>query len=119
MPKQFYDGEIAKSPRISKLIEDLFAKMPVIEADRAEIVTESYRRTENEPIIMRRAKAFRAICEKLPMVIRPMELIVGSNAIAPRGCQMFPEYSYEWMYVCMYILNVWLFFLPVTGHGQV
>jgi formate C-acetyltransferase len=97
MPKQYFDGEIEKSPRIDKLIADLFAEMPVIEADRAEIVTESYRETEDEPIIIRRAKAFRAVCEKLPMVIRPMELIVGSNSIAPRGCQMFPEYSYEWM----------------------
>lgn len=97
MPKQFFDGEIEKSPRISKLIEDLFAEMPVIEADRVEIVTESYRATEEEPMIMRRAKAFQAICEKLPIVIRPLELIVGSNAIAPRGCQMFPEYSYAWM----------------------
>ena len=97
MPKQYYDGEIEKSPRIPKLIEYLFAKMPVIEADRAEIVTESYRETENEPIILRRAMAFQAICEKLPIVIRPLELIVGSNSIAPRGCQMFPEYSFEWM----------------------
>ena len=97
MPKQYYDGEIEKSPRIPKLIEYLFAEMPVIEADRAEIVTESYRATENDPIITRRAKAFQAICEKLPIVIRPLELIVGSNSIAPRGCQMFPEYSFEWM----------------------
>ena len=58
MPKQYYDGEIAKSPRISRLIDNLFADMPVIEADRAEIVTESYRETESEPIILRRAKAF-------------------------------------------------------------
>ncbi len=97
MPKQYYDGEIEKSPRIPKLIEHLFANMPVIEADRAEIVTESYKQTENQPIITRRAKAFQAICEKLPIVIRPLELIVGSNSIAPRGCQMFPEYSFEWM----------------------
>lgn len=97
MSKQFFDGEIEKSPRIPKLIEHLFAEMPVIEADRAEIVTESYRATEDEPIIMRRAKAFDAICEKLPIVIRPLELIVGSNTIAPRGCQMFPEYSFAWM----------------------
>lgn len=97
MPRQYYDGEIEKSPRIPQLIDHLFAEMPVIEADRAVIVTESYRETENEPILMRRAKAFQAICEKLPIVIRPLELIVGSNAIAPRGCQMFPEYSYAWM----------------------
>ena len=95
--KTFYDGEIAKSPRIQRLIDHLYENMPVIEADRAVILTESYKATEDEPIILRRAKAFYAICEKLPMVIRPDELIVGSNTIAPRGCQVFPEYSFEWM----------------------
>lgn len=97
MSKQYFDGELEKSPRIPKLIDHLFAQMPVIEADRAEIVTESYRASEDEPIIMRRALAFDAICEKLPIIIRPFELIVGSNTIAPRGCQMFPEYSFAWM----------------------
>lgn len=95
--KIYNDSEIIKSPRIPKLIEDLYAKLPEIEADRAVILTESYRETEDEPIISRRAKAFKAICEKLPIIIRPSELIVGSNSIAPRGCQVFPEYSFEWL----------------------
>ena len=29
--------------------------------------------------------------------IRDNELIVGSSTIAPRGCQTFPEFSYEWL----------------------
>ena len=95
--KTFYDGEIAKSPRIQRLIDHLYENMPVIEAYRAVILTESYKATEDEPIIMRRAKAFYAICEKLPIIIRPDELIVGSNTIAPRGCQVFPEYSFSWL----------------------
>lgn len=95
--KKYYDSEIAKSSRIPKLIEHLYAKLPVIEADRAVILTRVYKETENEPIIMRRAKAFRAICEELPITIRPDELIVGSNSKAPRGCQVFPEYSFEWL----------------------
>lgn len=95
--KKYYDSEIAKSSRIPKLIEHLYAKLPVIEADRAIILTKIYKETESEPIIMRRAKAFRAICEELPIIIRPDELIVGSNSIAPRGCQVFPEYSFEWL----------------------
>lgn len=94
---KFYDGDIEKSPRIPKLIEHLYANMPVIEADRAVIVTESYKETEGEPIITRRAKAFKKICEELPIIIRPDELIVGSNSQAPRGCQIFPEYSYSWV----------------------
>lgn len=95
--KTFYDGEIAKSPRIQRLIDHLYENMPVIEASRAVILTKSYQETENEPIIIRRAKAFYKICEELPIIIRPEELIVGSNTIAPRGTQVFPEYSFDWV----------------------
>lgn len=92
-----YTEKINKSARIPALIEYLFAKMPEIEADRAVLLTESYRETEGQPIILRRAKAFAHILDKLPITIRPLELIVGSNTKAPRGCQVFPEYSYSWL----------------------
>ena len=95
--KKFYDGDIAKSPRIQKLYDHLFEKMPEVEADRAVILTRVYKETEGEPIITRRAKAFKAICEELPITIRPYELIVGSNAKSPRSCQLFPEYSFDWV----------------------
>jgi len=88
---------IDKSPRIDKLIADLFADMPEIEADRAELITESYKATEHLPLIKRRSAAFRHILENIPIVIRPMELIVGSSSIKPRGCQTFPEFSFEWL----------------------
>lgn len=92
-----YSKKIEKSPRIQRLIDHLYAKMPEIEADRAVLITESYKSTEGQPIILRRAKAFAHILENLPITIRPEELIVGSNSKAPRGCQVFPEYSYEWL----------------------
>lgn len=93
-----YDStDIPKSERISKLVEDLYAKMPEIESSRAVLITESYRQTENEPMIIRRAKAFLHILENIPIVIRDQELIVGSTTIAPRGCQTYPEFSYEWL----------------------
>ncbi len=95
--KTVYSQKIERSARIPKLIEHLFEKMPEIEADRGVLLTESYKQTENLPIILRRAKAFRHILENLPITIRPLELIVGSNTKAPRGCQVFPEYSYTWL----------------------
>lgn len=95
--KKYYDGEIQKSPRIQGLVDDLYEKMPEIEADRAVLLTRSYMETEGEPVITRRAKAFRTICEELPITIRRNELIVGSNSKAPRSCQVFPEYSFEWL----------------------
>ena len=88
---------IQKSDRIDRLKDNLFKEMPVIEADRAVLLTESYKKTEGLPIVERRAKAFKNICENIPITIRDEELIVGSATIAPRGCQVFPEYSYEWL----------------------
>lgn len=94
---QFYSQPIQKSPRIQGLIDHLFEKMPEIEADRAVLLTESYRQTEREPMITRRAKAFQHILENIPITIRPGELVVGSATKAPRGCQVFPEYSFSWL----------------------
>ena len=88
---------IRKSSRIEALKAHLYRNMPEIEADRGELVTESYRQTENLPLLRRRSAAFRHILEHIPITIRPGELIVGVNSIAPRGCQVFPEYSYAWL----------------------
>ncbi|MCC8102031.1 MAG: glycyl radical protein [Clostridiales bacterium] len=93
----FHIVDIPKTERITKLINDLFANMPVIESARAKLMTESYKETEGEPIITRRAKAFAHILRYIPITIRDQELIVGSSTLAPRGCQTFPEYSYEWL----------------------
>lgn len=88
---------LQKSTRIKKLVSDLYDHLPEIEPYRAELVTESYKQTENLPIIKRRSAAFRHILENFPIVIRDGELIVGSNSVSPRGCQTFPEYSWEWL----------------------
>ncbi|WP_251389619.1 glycyl radical protein [Mediterraneibacter agrestimuris] len=90
-------ADIQKSDRIPKLVENLYAKLPEIESARAVLITESYKQTENEPMIIRRAKAFQHILENIPITIRDLELIVGSTTLAPRGCQTYPEFSYEWL----------------------
>lgn len=95
--KPYYTEPLSKSERITSLVEHLYAKMPEIEADRAILLTQSYRETEGEPVVVRHAKAFVHILKNIPITIRPLELIVGSSTIAPRGCQTFPEYSYEWL----------------------
>lgn len=69
-----YDSTpIPKSDRIPKLVENLYAKMPEIESARAVLITESYKQTENEPMIIRRAKAFQHILENIPITIRDLE----------------------------------------------
>ncbi len=95
--KKYDSTDIPMRPRIKRLIDDLFKDMPQIEADRAVILTQSYKETESLPIIKRRALAYKSICENLPITIRDNELVVGSNAKKPRSCQVFPEYSYDWL----------------------
>ena len=93
----YNSAKCAKSPRIERLKAELYRKMPEIEADRAVLLTESYMQTEGEPIVTRRAKAFRHIMENIPVTIRDDELVVGSATKAPRSCQVFPEFSFEWL----------------------
>lgn len=89
--------DVPKTERITKLVDNLFAKMPEIESSRAKLITQSYKETENEPIVTRRAKAYKHILENIPIVIRDLELITGSQTIAPRSCQTYPEFSVEWL----------------------
>lgn len=95
--KKYDKNEIPKTDRITHLVESLYAKMPEIESARAKLITESYKATEGQPIIIRRAKAFAHILKNIPILIRDEELIVGSTTMAPRGCQTYPEFSYEWL----------------------
>lgn len=95
--EKFQTSDIPKTERIQRLVDHLYEHMPVIESARAKLLTESYKATENEPIITRRAKAFAHILRHIPIIIRDDELIVGSSTLAPRGCQTYPEFSYQWL----------------------
>ena len=95
--EKFQTSDIPKTERIQRLVDYLYEHMPVIESARAKLLTESYKATENEPIITRRAKAFAHILRHIPIIIRDDELIVGSSTLAPRGCQTYPEFSYQWL----------------------
>ncbi len=90
-------GFINPTKRVEKLKEEIFSAIPCIEADRAIILTESFKETENEPIIIRKAKSLEKILSEIPVVIRDNELIVGSLTKNPRSCQVFPEFSNQWL----------------------
>ena len=85
------------SPRIQKLIDDMYSKNPVVEAERACLLTESYKTTEALPMVLRRAKALEYILDNMTIVIRDGEMIVGNLTSAPHSTQIFPEYSYKWL----------------------
>ena len=94
---KYYSKPVAMSDRINRIKERMFANKPRIESARARLLTESYRATEGQPTVLRRAKAFRHILKNIPIVIRDEELVVGSTTVLPRSCQTYPEFSYEWL----------------------
>ena len=95
MSYQMYDTQMTE--RVQKLKDMTYGGKPQLEAQRAVLITESYKQTEDLPIDMRRALALKHILENLTAVIRDNELIVGANTKAPRSSQVFPEFSYEWI----------------------
>ena len=52
--EKFQTSDIPKTERIQRLVDHLYEHMPVIESARAKLLTESYKATENEPIITRK-----------------------------------------------------------------
>jgi len=77
--------------RTRKLNEEVLAVNPEICIERARLVTESYRETENEPMIIRRAKALSRVLEKMTIFIQKDQLIAGVQASKLRSSPLFPE----------------------------
>lgn len=83
--------------RVEALKNQILSAVPCIEVERAILVTQSYKETEGEPIIIRRAKALEKILNEMPIIIRDQELIVGSITVTPRSSQIYPEFSNKWI----------------------
>jgi len=65
--------------------------------DRARLYTESYKQTEGEPTIIRRAKALAHILENMTIYISEGEMIVGNYASSPAHLTYHPEYYWRWL----------------------
>lgn len=70
---------------------------PSISIQRALAFTASHKSTEGEPVIIRRAKAFKAVCESIPVTIFDRELVVGSIGEFLKSGIICPEYSWQWV----------------------
>ena len=83
--------------RIDKIQARMNARIPSICTERAEIITESFKRTEGEPIVIRRAKALADILKNMTVYLEPDMLIVGNQASRNFAAPVFPEYSFDWV----------------------
>lgn len=93
------DAVNARTDRVEKRLQARLDADEHIAVERAVIVTESWKETDGEPLDIRRAKLFRAIMEKNPVVIHDGELIVGSQSkylIGASPCVDYnPNVAYE------------------------
>jgi formate C-acetyltransferase len=83
--------------RIKSLKDDSLSVVQEVCVERARYLTETYKQTFSEPVIIRRAKAFKNILEKMTIFIGPGDLIVGNQASKLRAAPIFPEYDIEWI----------------------
>lgn len=96
-PYNVLEHDFRPSERTKKNIDYIISYESEIDPERALIITESYRETENEPMMIRRAKAFRKIVSEKSIYIKPDELIVGNLAFKPLSSMIYPEYSFAWV----------------------
>src|SRR5512136_1218782 len=73
------------------------AVRPELFPERAISVTRSFRETEGEPLVIRRAKMLVRILEEHPVIVQEGEVIIGMKTRKPRGSPVFPEISAQWV----------------------
>ena len=81
--------------RIQTLKAALYPERYPICTEKSRLITESYKETTGEPIMMRQAKAFAHCLNNITIFIQDRELIVGNTASKPMGIEIAHEGS-QW-----------------------
>ena len=63
----FMGEDVTRSARIESMRERLLEAVPQISSDRAVLITEAYKKYNNETVYVKRAKALAELLEKLPV----------------------------------------------------
>ena len=98
--EQYKKGMISalgSTERIRKLNSLLHSTPETICLHRARAYTSVFAGTEGEPLVLRRAKAFKTTLETLPVIIGEQELIVGRRACRQRCVPILPECHGGWL----------------------
>lgn len=66
-----------------------------LDLERARLITESYRSTEGEPMVIRRAKAIAHILSRMTIYINDWERIVGNHASKPESLTFWIDMNWR------------------------
>ncbi len=99
-----------RTDRIQKLYEYVTSQPAGVDIERARYFTESYRKTEKYPQIIRRAKAFEHALDNMTIYILPGSLLMGGHACKPNYSPLAPDFSTD--FIKNEIIGGNPFFLP-------
>lgn len=85
------------SERMRSFREKVLDEKPYIDAERAVIVTDVYRRCANQPNVMKRAMMLEEILKRMMIYIEPETLLAGNQASKNRNAPVFPEYTMKFI----------------------
>jgi formate C-acetyltransferase len=83
--------------RVKRIREKYRTTKPQICIERYRLITKFYKEHPELGGILRRAKNFHNICERIPVRIFEDEVIVGTQASVYRGAALYPENSVDWL----------------------
>lgn len=83
--------------RISRLKAFTMSQTRMLSLERAIIYKDSMVRSVGEPQIIRRARAFSDIADKMEIAVHPDELIIGGRTAIPRSGVASPEMGAQWL----------------------
>ena len=83
--------------RMNAYRDSVLDKKPYIDAERALLATEAYKKHQNQPSVMKRALMLQNILEKMTIYIEDETMIVGNQASSNKDAPIFPEYTLEFV----------------------
>ena len=88
-------GEL--TPRMKEFRESVLNEKPYVDAERAVLVTESYRANQDQPNVIKRARGLEHILANMTIYIEPQSLIAGNQATKNYNAPVFPEYTMKFI----------------------
>ena len=85
------------TPRMQTYREKVLDQKPYIDAQRAVLATEAYKKNMNQPPVMKRALMLQNILAGMDIYIEDETILVGNQSSVNRGAPVFPEYTMKFI----------------------
>jgi len=95
--KQNYEGR----ERVYNILGSFQSQRPIIDIERAKYFTESFKKTEGQPLILRWSKALKHIAENITVYIDDHQLLVGRAGCPGRYGILYPELDGDFLDVAL------------------